>query len=136
MDDFGDRFRVVVVTGSRKLTDYPRVWRELDELRPSLVVHGGCYVGVRPRVCSGADYWAHRWCAQTDTDERIYRARWALEGRSAGPKRNQRMLEACLPFQDAIVLAFPEGGPGTADCMRRARRLNMPVRVFRGQVNP
>jgi hypothetical protein len=115
--------RVVIVTGSRKWLAPGTVTAALDEHAPDLVVHGGCYVGVRPRVCLGADYWAHRWCSTTDTDEYIFRAKWS-HGKKAGPLRNKAML---LAYPNAVVLAFPLGGPGTADCMRQAKRLGMRV---------
>ena len=115
--------KVVIVTGSRKWPSPVEVNAALDEHCPDLVVHGGCYVGVRPRVCLGADYWAHRWCSMTDTDEHIFRAKWG-QGRRAGPLRNKAML---LAYPKALVLAFPLGGPGTADCMRQAKRLGMEV---------
>lgn len=115
------------MTGSRRWLEYGRVFEALDRARPDLVVHGGCYVGVRPLKPMGADYWAHRWCVYTECDERIFRAHWTTDGRRAGPLRNQRMIEA---YPQAEVLAFPQdGGRGTQDCMRRASKLGMLVVV-------
>lgn len=43
--------------------------------------------------------------------------------RSAGPKRNQRMLDKGKPD---LVLAFP-GGDGTADMVRKAKSAGVPI---------
>lgn len=55
------------------------------------------------------------------TRKYVYRAEWTLYGKSAGPRRNAEMLE------DAdVLIAFP-GGDGTADCVTKARRAQIPV---------
>jgi hypothetical protein len=51
-------------------------------------------------------------------------ADWKAHGRSAGPKRNERMITLAASHKrdghTVVVLAFP-GGRGTADCVRRAK---------------
>ncbi len=49
-------------------------------------------------------------------------ARWAKYGKTAGPIRNQEMLESGID----LVVAFP-GGRGTADMLDRARRAGVPI---------
>jgi hypothetical protein len=116
--------RVVIVTGSRHWENQRLVWQALDQHKPDLVVHGGCE--------TGADEHADRWAKRRQVDTRTFRAKWGERyeiDRSAGPRRNRKMLEA---YPSAIVLAFPQGGPGTADCMSQARELRMHVEIIRG----
>ncbi len=51
-------------------------------------------------------------------------ADWATHGKSAGPIRNQRMIDA---FKPDLVVAFP-GGRGTADMVARAQAAGLEVR--------
>jgi acyl-CoA synthetase (NDP forming) len=51
-------------------------------------------------------------------------ANWKKHGKSAGPIRNQLMLDVGKPD---LVIAFP-GGSGTADMIRRARKAGVPVK--------
>jgi hypothetical protein len=119
--------RVVVVTGWRAMRFCEPVFQALDELKPEVVIHGGCHCERgAPRL--GVDYWAHLWCDQNAATELIVRARWAEDGqRAAGPIRNQRMLVMAAQawrIEDVLVLGFPHpNGSGTQDCLRRARAL-------------
>jgi hypothetical protein len=54
----------------------------------------------------------------------VYPADWKKHGRSAGPIRNQHMLDVGKPN---LVIAFP-GGRGTADMMKRAEKAGIEVR--------
>jgi len=120
-------FDEVIVTGARlwPRMAYPVIWQVLAAHNPKLVVHGGCV--------EGADEMAERWARNNDVDSRIVRARWTADtggklDRSAGPRRNRRMLEL---FPDRSVLAFPYGNSkGTGDCIRQAVELGHPVLVF------
>lgn len=72
---------------------------------------------------SGADGYARHWAKQFGVECQVFRADWANLGKSAGPKRNQRMLDES---DIALVVAFP-GGRGTLDMVRRARAAKIPV---------
>lgn len=104
----------IVVTGGRFYKNRSKVWFLLDILKPDLVIHGHC-----PR---GADYFADEWCVERKVEFKRYPADWS-KGRSAGPKRNQMMLDE---HSDAIVLAFP-GGSGTASTVSHAMLKRMTV---------
>ncbi len=45
----------------------------------------------------------------------VTRRDWEIQGRGAGPRRNQRMIDDGLPD---VAVEFP-GGAGTRDCRRR-----------------
>lgn len=119
----------VLVTGGRNYADSTRVWEALACLRPSVVIHGDA---------RGADTHAAHWCLREASldhgvEAEVYRPNWVL-GPSAGPLRNQRMLDEGNPD---LVLAFP-GGRGTRDMVERARKADVPVLlsadwVFQGE---
>ena len=113
----GDSMRLIVC-GGRTYGDHFRVFAELDRIEAhsgiDCLIHGGC---------RGADLHASSWATRHGKLQECYSADWDRYGLSAGPKRNQRMLEESKP--DA-VLAFP-GGPGTADMVRRAKSAGVTV---------
>jgi hypothetical protein len=108
----------VVVCGGREFADRQFLFGTLDRLRDergiTLVIAGGA---------RGADTFAAEWAAARSIECRVYEADWAALGRSAGPIRNQRMLDEGKP---ELVVAFP-GGRGTADMIRRVRAAGVEV---------
>lgn len=108
----------ILVCGGRDYADKDRVSAALDAVHRkhgiTLLIEGGA---------SGADACGLVWATNRRVPTKTIEANWAQYGRSAGPKRNQRMLDEGKP--DAVV-AFP-GGRGTADMVRRAKMANIPV---------
>lgn len=111
----------ILVTGSRYWGDRDLLWMTLNRIVPpfSTIVHGDCP--------SGADRLAADWVeAQPDVKVEAHPANWSLEGKGAGPMRNQRMVDLGAD----LCIAFPQGeSRGTRDCMRRARAAGIPVVV-------
>jgi hypothetical protein len=66
----------------------------------------------------GADTFARQWAKSRGCQVETYPADWTAQGKSAGFKRNQQMLDEAKP--DGVI-AFP-GGPGTADMIERTRK--------------
>lgn len=87
------------------------VFLGLDKLhgrhRFKQLIHGGA---------AGADTCARDWAVDRGVWASVYPANWLLHGRSAGPRRNQYMLDHGKP---GLVVAWP-GGAGTADMVARA----------------
>lgn len=112
----------VLVCGGRDYWDRERLFSILDVAHSAnpivLLIHGGA---------SGADDLAGQWAKLTGIPQKPYPADWKIEGKSAGPKRNQRMLDDGKPH---MVIAFP-GGAGTADMIRRAKKAKVPVVTVR-----
>jgi len=108
----------VIICGSRKFEDDAHVFDELDRLLTDLpitkVAHG---------AAPGVDAMADRWARARGLPVQVFRADWNRHGRSAGPRRNQEMLDC---FQPEAVIAF-DGGRGTADIVRRARAVAVKV---------
>jgi hypothetical protein len=108
---------IILVCGGRDFTDYQMVCDTLSNI-PDItrVVHGDA---------RGADTLAGMWARANKITEAPYPANWTLHGKSAGPKRNQQMLDS-EPVD--MVVSFP-GGRGTADMVRRATQKGIPVIV-------
>lgn len=128
----------VIVTGSRSFSDEQAVWVALafyiaencNDGDTLTVVHGDCP--------TGADSFAHTWCALLDAgddlDVRVLEERhpadWDRYGKGAGPLRNREMVDLGAD----LVLAFPLPGPrnlsrGTWDCIDAAAAHGIPVEV-------
>lgn len=107
----------VLVCGGRDYGDRDRLFRILDAAHAAnpivTLIHGNA---------RGADQLADDW-AMGKCETLTFTPAWEEHGRSAGPKRNQKMLDEGKPD---IVIAFP-GGRGTADMIRRAEKAGVPV---------
>jgi hypothetical protein len=103
----------VLVCGGRDFDDGARLREVMNSLHENLgpitvLVHG---------AAAGADSMAGTWATIRHIEVRAYPADWKKHGRSAGPIRNQQMLDAEKP---ELVVAFP-GGRGTAHMVRIAK---------------
>jgi len=108
-----------IVCGGRDYENREHVFATLDELNQRYtflhIIEGGCP--------TGADMLAREWAADRGIEYRHYPAKWKLQGKAAGPIRNQLMIDAENP--DGVI-AFP-GKNGTADMKSKARAANIPV---------
>jgi YspA, cpYpsA-related SLOG family len=109
----------VLVTGSRDLLDPDQVTYHLERLCAEHVFVGDCP--------TGADKFTRDWCAANGVRCEVFRADWQKDGKSAGPRRNRRMVRRAKECPPTFVLAFPRGGPGTADCIAQAKRAGLLV---------
>lgn len=97
------------------------LYETLDDLapRPTLIIHG---------AAKGADRHAKAWAESRGIEDLPFPADWYANGfgrldKSAGPRRNQKMIDEGKPD---LVIAFP-GGRGTADMTTRARAAGIEV---------
>lgn len=107
----------VLVCGGR---DFVPGWKDYAELASALtpfdtLIEGGA---------RGADRFARDFAVGLNCKVETFNADWKKYGKAAGAIRNQAMIEA----RPDLVLAFP-GGAGTADCVRRARKAGIEVRL-------
>lgn len=117
----------ILVCGSRDWNDR-RIIRQIllvlrDPWQPDqTVIHGDA---------AGADSKADRIARILGYKVRPYPANWDAYGRSAGPRRNQQMLEEGKP---EIVYAFTTGlcpiTRGTSDMIKRAKKAGIPTYVI------
>lgn len=105
----------IIVTGGRDYNNYTKVKEELTKLFPTTIVQGGA---------TGTDLLAARFAKENGITSITFKADWEQYGKAAGPIRNGEMLKA---YRDAIVVAFPDGGSGTNNCVKKAKLLGMKV---------
>lgn len=98
----------ILTCGGRSYGNRNRVFETLDNLKPSLVVHGG-----EP----GADQLTRAFAQATGTPVRVF-APSRNDDRRAMLARNTRMLTECAPD---LLVAFP-GGDRTKDMISKAQR--------------
>jgi hypothetical protein len=105
----------ILVTGSRNYSDKDKVFQVLSELKPLFIVQGGA---------TGADALAKEFAITYNINYDTVQAKWSLYGPSAGPRRNEEMLDKHPDIE--LVVAFP-GNKGTADMVRRANQRNIQI---------
>lgn len=115
---------VLAVTGSHLRGDKKQVYTELDAVYKTRQIDL-LAVGDADQI----DCFARCWARDRGISLRVFKANWALHGLDAGPIRNQEMLDVAQPD---LLLSFP-GGPGTADCTRRAREMGIEVKIVDSQ---
>lgn len=117
----------ILVTGSRQWPweRYAVIARALfDEHEDGAVlVTGGCPTGADDLALA---IWRAN-AGPTCTSE-IHPADWDRYGRSAGPRRNQAMVDLGADVCLAFVLP---GSRGTWDCVRKAKAAGIPTKVYR-----
>lgn len=143
----------ILATGSRKLTAYRTVAEALDEVITECdmldgalrLVHGGCPTGAD----AIADRIWRRWMPAFPRliEPEIHEADWGhctsdcplghRKQRGGGtyycPLAGFRRNAAMVDLGAYVCLAFPLGeSPGTRDCMARAEKAGIPLRVFEG----
>lgn len=108
----------VLVCGGRNFGNRWWLYTALDALHDwkpiDVLIHGDA---------RGADHLAGEWARDRKVPCRRYPADWEKHGKSAGPRRNQQMLDEGRPD---LVMAFP-GGAGTRDMVTRAKRAGIRV---------
>jgi YspA, cpYpsA-related SLOG family len=124
----------LLVCGSRTFTDRARLRQLIDQAATQ--AEAGAVVLIEGGA-RGADRLAGELARERGWTHHTYPADWHTEGRSAGPRRNARMLRQGRPD---LVLAFVttrlQDSRGTADLVRRARAAGIEVRVFEGGEAP
>lgn len=111
----------VLVCGSRHYQNYHMILSIIKSLDIDLLIAGGC---------RGADtlaVWAARKCGIQYVE---YPADWQRFGKSAGPIRNQDMLDIEKP---ELVLVFHEDlahSKGTKDMLSRVIKAGIPYKVY------
>ena len=114
----------LLVCGSRTWTDEDTLYQMLDGIHESrtvtLLIHGGA---------RGADKMAGEWAATRGIPVRVYHARWDVDGRAAGPMRNQRMLVEGQPEEAAAFAVDLSNSKGTKDMVRRLGSANVPTYI-------
>lgn len=101
---------IVVIAGSRDITDYELVERAIKEsgLQITMVLCG---------QARGVDTLGEQWAKANNIPVRYYPANWKTYGKQAGVLRNRYMAEDC----DAVIVIH-NGSPGSKNMLDEARR--------------
>lgn len=120
----------VLVTGSRNWTDRAVIVAALKTCGATVVVHGAQATrDDRGIPIAGADWHAAEATKELGIVQLPYPAKWREFGRSAGPRRNQQMLDENPDV--ALVLAFPlPDSKGTWDMCERADKAGIEVKAL------
>lgn len=109
----------VLVCGGREFCDWGLLSNILDSIHQDYgIVH------LIQGKAIGADFLARAWAIYRDVPFTDHPADWKKHGKSAGPKRNQHMLDV-HPDID-LVIAF-KGGNGTKDMIQRSKKAEIKV---------
>lgn len=113
----------VVIAGCRDYHDYEEarefIDRCLSRIRKEntiVILSGGA---------SGADALGERYADENGFGLERYPAKWSKFGKSAGPKRNKQMAEAC----DYVICFWDEKSGGTKSMIDFAKLYNRPLRI-------
>lgn len=112
----------VLVCGSRNFIDITLARNILAMLPKDTVIIQG--------DASGADSIAKSIACELGFRVESYPADWKAYGKSAGPIRNQQMLDVGKP--DKVIAFFRDmnKSPGTWDMIRRSQKADIPVETF------
>ncbi len=113
----------VVIAGCRDYNNYDESKNYIDfclsDFRKEnniIIISGGA---------SGADALGERYALENGFMIERYPADWQKYGRSAGPKRNKQMAEAC----DLVICFWDGKSRGTKSMIECARNSGKPVRI-------
>jgi hypothetical protein len=116
---------------ARVLVCGSRYWNNQDKIRKVLSYYPASETTLIHGGCSGADKIAGNIATDLGWKEiKIFPANWSLYGRSAGPIRNQQMLDDGQP---TVIVAFHPDithSKGTKDMINRAKRKKIPVYIY------
>lgn len=110
----------VIISGSRYFSNEDLIRKAIIHHRPVTVIHGAHWCG--------ADWLADVIAIELNIPIERHRATWSV-GRSAGPQRNQRMVDSGADLCLAFIVRGVES-PGTWDTIQRSVRANIPTHVI------
>lgn len=116
----------LLACGDRNWTRYEQLCVVLNEIAIDLIAQDGKPLVVIEGGAPGADTCAWNWAMERGYEVIHCPAEWDRYGKSAGPRRNQVMLDKCPD----LVVAFHadlEHSRGTGDMVRRALRAGVEV---------
>jgi len=130
-----NRELAVILCGDREWSDFDMIGQVLNALarqrNMSVLIEGDA---------RGADKCAHVWAKAASRflgiSHECHPALWALQGKAAGPLRNQRMLDSLLAKADThnlLVIAAHDdlyGSKGTTDMVNRALKAGVKVELI------
>ncbi len=120
-----NKYKVAIV-GSRNGVPESLVTAKLDDLLDRMSAAGREHeLIVVSGGAKGVDTFAENWATRNNVPTQIFRADWHRYGRSAGPRRNEEIVEAA-----DVVVAFTTGSKGTSHTISLAEKEGKAVQVY------
>jgi hypothetical protein len=117
---------IIIVGGTRTFGDYEFLKRKMDRLTRTFTRK----IVVASGTAAGADTLGERWFWSLPPERRLLLKRfhpdWDKHGKAAGPRRNQEMVD----YADRAVFFWDGESPGTRDCIERAKKGGLKVKVY------
>lgn len=106
----------IAIVGSRDYHKYDIIKTTMDQIRENMKKQGLEIIEIVSGGASGVDTLARQYAEENKLQFKEFPADWAQYGKSAGPMRNQQIVN----YSDYVV-AFPSGpSHGTRDTIKRA----------------
>lgn len=121
----------IIVAGSRTFSDFALLCRKMDAITKNLDKKKLTIVSGH---CQGADLLGEEWATLRMVKYEVFRADWDKYGKAAGPIRNQEMVDSCTPGKDAAIFFDCQKGSGTEDCLKKARKRGLKIRIIKVDV--
>ena len=113
----------VTIGGCRYYNDYNAFCNYVDMCLSRIRISSK--IVILSGHCSGTDTLAEKYANENGFSLEVYPAQWKLYGRSAGPIRNEQMVNNC-----DFVIAFWDGkSKGTKSLIQCAREKQKPLRI-------
>ncbi len=113
----------VTIGGCRYYNDYNAFCNYVDMCLSRIRISSK--IVILSGHCSGTDTLAEKYAKENGFSLEVYPAQWKLYGRSAGPIRNEQMVNNC-----DFVIAFWDGkSKGTKSLIQCAREKQKPLRI-------
>ena len=120
----------IIIAGSRKFNDYPKMVKELDNLRIHLI-NSINPIEIVSGHAPGADTLGEKFAKEYDYPLKIFPAEWDKYGKAAGPIRNEQMAKYAAEADRGILIAFPIGeSRGTKNMIKLAERYGLEVNII------
>lgn len=114
----------IAIVGYREFTDYNFFKKKLKKILkeykyiPQKIISGGC---------RGADKLAEKYANDKKIKLKIYNANWDKYGKSAGNKRNKKIVNKC----DILIAYLSNESVGTKNTINMARNANKKIHIIK-----
>jgi hypothetical protein len=109
----------VIIAGCRWFEDYFTLVRAISESEFDITE-------IFSGNAQGVDSLGNQYAKMNNIPLRIFKAEWKKYGKSAGPRRNQQMVDEA----DALIALWDFKSIGTKDTITKAQQKNLKVFVY------
>ena len=123
---------VLLVVGSRTITDYEKIKNTINFLLPK----GYDKIEIVSGGAKGVDSLAEKYAKEKKINLRVFKAKWSLYGKTAGPIRNREMHEYIAQFPHRGCVIFWDGkSKGAYQSVELSKHYETPMRLIKIEEN-